>query len=403
MIYLDYNATTPIDPAVTEAMLPFLTTHYGNPSSLHALGQVTKAAITKARQQVADCINAIPEEIIFTGGGTEATNLAIKGYLWPILFGEAGSAGCLTGTMQGKFTSRLRSLFRTVVTKIHIVTSTFEHPATLRCCQQMEQLGCKVTYVPVDSSGLLRMDVFELAMQQRPTLVTIMHSNNEVGTIQPIAEISKLASQTNALVHTDVAQSMGKVKIDVEELGVDFLTIAGHKLYAPKGVGALWIRRFLRPKISPQIHGAGHELGQRAGTENVPYIVGIGKACEIASSQLPAATSKLQELRDALWTGLKKKLGDKIVLNGHETYRLPNTLNVSFLGHIGSELLAKLPEIAASTGSACHEGMVHISPVLEAMNIPKEVAQGAVRLTVGRYSTMEEINEAVRIFVNCLH
>jgi cysteine desulfurase len=227
--------------------------------------------------------------------------------------------------------------------------------------------------------------------------VSIMHANNEVGTLQPIKEIAALARQKGVLVHTDAAQSLGKVPVDVEELGVDLLTVAGHKLYAPKGIGVLYVRRGV--KLEPLIHGAGHESGRRAGTENVPYIVGLGKACELARQSLPAATARLRLLRERLWERLRSALGDKVVLNGHLEKRLPNTLNVNFVGHVGSEFLTKMPQIAASTGSACHEGKVSQSPVLCAMGVPPEIGKGAVRLSVGRFTTEEEIDRAAEILV----
>jgi len=235
------------------------------------------------------------------------------------------------------------------------------------------------------------------AIMPRTTLVTVMHSNNEVGTLMPVRDIAAICRERGVLVHTDCAQSLGKVSVNVMELGVDLLTIAGHKLYAPKGIGALFVRRGV--KVESLIHGAGHENNRRAGTENVPYLVGFGKAAEIAAGSLPAATEKLKKLRDRLHDALKAGLGERIILNGHPEKRLPNTLNVNFVGQIGSEFLAKVPGIAASTGSACHEGRVTQSPVLCAMKVPPEVGQGAVRLTVGRYTTEDEIDRAAGILV----
>jgi cysteine desulfurase len=376
MIYLDYNATTPLDPGVVDAMLPYLREHFGNPSSAHAYGKIAHDAVERARGEVASLIGAAAEEIVFTGGGTEASNYAIKGAVfnklesfWNKWFG--GGA--------------------------HVVISAFEHPATAQPCEFLKRLGCRVTVVPVDGQGLVDPADVKRALSRGATLVSIMHSNNEVGTLQPIAEIARLAHERGALMHTDVAQSLGKVPVDVRDLGIDLLTIAGHKLYAPKGVGALFVRRGVT--LESLIHGAGHEGGRRAGTENVPYLVALGKASELARACLPEATAKLRRLRDRLWERLRTGLGDRVVLNGHPEKRLPNTLNANFLGHVGSELLEMMPEVAASTGSACHEGKVTQSPVLCAMRIPPEIGRGALRLTVGRFTTEYEIDRAAEVIV----
>jgi cysteine desulfurase len=280
------------------------------------------------------------------------------------------------------------------------VTSSIEHPATAEPCEFLRRLGCQVTVVPVDGTGRVNPDDVAKALKRGATIVSIMHSNNEVGTLQPIREIAALARRAGALMHTDVAQSLGKVSVDVQELGVDLLSIAGHKVYAPKGVGALFVRRGV--KLEPLVHGAGHEGGRRAGTENVPYLVALGKACELARQSLPKATERLQVLRDRLWRQLRENFGDRVVLNGHLEIRLPNTLNVSFPGHIGAELLPKVPQVAASTGSACHEGQVTCSPVLQAMRIPPRIAQGAVRLSVGRFTTEDEVDQAAAAFLAAL-
>ncbi|MCI0459115.1 MAG: cysteine desulfurase [Gemmataceae bacterium] len=382
-IYLDYNATTPIDPGVFRAMLPYLAgvpdgvrnQHFGNPSSTHAYGLTTHDAVDRARQQVAELLGAQPDEIVFTGGGSEASNHALKGMVF----------------------AKLRGLFGRWAKGAHIVTSSVEHPATLQPCKFLERLGCQVTVLSVDRYGLVDPDSVRLAVNRSTTLVSIMHANNEVGTLQPIKEISAICRAAGVPLHTDAAQSLGKIPANVQELGVDLLTIAGHKLYAPKGVGALYVRRGLKPE--PLIHGAGHEAGRRAGTENVPYLVALGKACELARQSLPAATEQLRGLRDRLWERLRQGLGDNVVLNGHPERRLPNTLNVNFVGHIGSDLLAKVPEIAASTGSACHEGHVTLSPVLYAMGVPKKLGRGAVRLSVGRFTTEEEVDRAADLLV----
>jgi len=367
-IYLDYNATTPLDPLVIEAMQPFLREHFGNPSSTHGYGQVAHEAVNRARSQVATLLGAEPAEIVFTSGGSEATNHALKGLV-------------------------LASLSRTAREPVpHVVTSAVEHPATAETCAFLERLGCEVTRVPVDGHGVVDLDALEQALRRRTTVVSIMHTNNEVGTVEPIAAIARLAHERGALVHTDAAQSAGKIPVDVDALGVDLLSLAGHKLYAPKGVGALYVRTGV--VLESLVHGAGHEDGRRAGTENVPSMVALGAACQLAQRGLPAAGETLRRLRDRLWSRLRDGLGDELVLNGHPTDRLPNTLNVNFLGHVGADLLAAVPEIAASTGSACHEGRVDLSPVLRAMRVPEEIGRGAVRLSVGRFTTDDEVDRA---------
>jgi cysteine desulfurase len=369
-IYLDYNATTPLDPAVLEAMLPYLRDHFGNPSSSHAYGKLAHDAVDRARRQMAELLGAQPEEIVFTGGGTEASNQALKGAVF----------------------AKLHGIFGRWAKDAHVITSAVEHPATLQPCAFLQRLGCRVTILPVDRHGQVDPDAVRKAIDRKTTLVSIMHSNNEVGTLQPIREIGRLTRERGVLLHTDAAQSLGKLPVDVNDLGVDLLTVAGHKLYAPKGVGVLYIRKGV--KLEPLVHGAGHESGRRAGTENVPYLVALGQAAEVACKSLPGATERLRLLRERLWERLHSALGSRIVLNGHPDQRLPNTLNASFLGHIGAELLERVPEIAASTGSACHEGQVTQSPVLCAMGVLPEVGKGAVRLSVGRFTTEAEIDRA---------
>ncbi len=377
-IYLDYNATTPIDPAVLDAMLPYLQTHFGNPSSTHAYGKAAHDAIDRARAQVAALIGAQPDEILFTSGGTEATNHALKGAIY----------------------AKMQGFFARWFTSPHIVTSAVEHPATLQTCDFLRRLGCKITQLGVDRYGTVDPFTVERAIGGNTVVISIMHANNEVGTLQPIREIAQYAKSRRVLMHSDAAQSLGKVPVNVNDLGVDLLSIAGHKLYAPKGIGALYIRNGVR--LEPFIHGAGHENGRRAGTENVPYIVALGKACEIAKAKAESATRELQSLRDRLADRLHKALGDRVVLNGHPEHRLPNTLNVNFLGHVGAELLAKVPGIAASTGSACHEGSVTQSPVLCAMGVPPEIGKGAVRLSVGRFTTEAEIDRAADALIQAV-
>ena len=375
-IYLDYNATTPLDPAVVEAMLPYLREHWGNPSSTHSLGKTAHHAVEQARQQVAQLLGSQPDEIVFTGGGTEASNHALKGAVF----------------------AKLRGFFGRWARGAHLIISSVEHPATTQPCEFLKRLGCRVTVVPVDGQGLVDPDAVRRAMERHTTLVSIMHANNEVGTLQPIEEIAALTRPRGVLLHTDAAQSLGKVAVDVNDLGVDMLTLAGHKLYAPKGVGVLYVRRGVT--LEPLLHGAGHEDGRRAGTENVPYLVALGAACTIARESLSEATQRLRALRDRLWDRLRAGLGERIVLNGHPEKRLPNTLNASFIGHIGAELLAKVPEIAASTGSACHEGKISQSPVLCAMGVPPEIGRGALRLTVGRFTTEEQVDRAADALVH---
>lgn len=378
-IYLDYNATTPLGPAVVEAMLPYLREHFGNPSSSHRYGQTAHAAVDRARQQVADLLGAAPEEIVFTGGGSEASNQALKGAVF----------------------AKFRGLFGRWAKDAHIITSAVEHPATLQPCAFLKRLGCRVTILPVDGQGLVDLAAVQKALDRGTTLVSIMHSNNEVGTLQPIAEIAALARANGALMHTDAAQSTGKLPLDVNALGVDLLSVAGHKLYAPKGIGVLYVRKGVT--LEPLIHGATHEANRRAGTENVPYIVALGTACEIARKSLPGASDRLRQLRDRLWSKLRDALGDRVVLNGHPEQRLPNTLNVNFVDRIGVDLLKAVPGLAASTGSACHEGEQQrhftLSPVLTAMGVPLHLGRGALRLSVGRFTTEDEVDRAAELLV----
>ncbi len=374
-IYLDYNATTPLDHAVIDAMLPYLREHWGNPSSTHSLGKTAHNAVEESRQQVAQLLGSQADEIVFTGGGTEASNHALKGSVFV----------------------KLRGFFGRWARGAHVIISAIEHPATTQPCEFLKNLGCRITVVPVDGQGLIDPDAVKKAIERCTALVSIMHSNNEVGTLQPIKEIAAITRQRGVLLHTDAAQSLGKVPVDVKDLGVDLLTLAGHKLYAPKGVGALFVRRGVT--LEPHLHGAGHEGGRRAGTENVPYLVALGTACTIARETLPDATSKLRTLRDRLWQRLQAGLGERVILNGHAEKRLPNTLNASFVGHVGSELLEKVPEIAASTGSACHEGKVTQSPVLCAMGVTPHVGRGALRLTVGRYTSEEQVDQAAELLI----
>ena len=358
-MYLDYNASTPIDPAVAAAMRPFLEDHYGNPSSGHWAAATAKAALETARAQVAGLLGCQGDEIVFTSGGSEANNLALKG-----MFFAARHKGD------------------------HIISTRIEHPAIIEPCRFLERQGAQVTYLPVDGTGRVDPDDLRRAITPRTILVSIMHANNEVGTIQPIEDCARVAHERGVIFHTDAAQSVGKISTGVNELGVDLLSIAGHKVYAPKGVGALFVRRGV--SLEPLVHGAGHEGGRRAGTESALLAVGLGRACELARDLAPM--NRVRSLRDRFWRGLQDRFKDRVVLNGHPTHRLPNTLNVSFVGRIGTEILGLLDDVAASTGSACHSGRIELSPVLEAMGVAPEVGMGAIRFSLGRATTRDEID-----------
>jgi cysteine desulfurase len=367
-IYLDYNATTPIAREVAEAMAPYLYEYFGNPSSTHPYGVATKRAVEAARAQVAGLLGCQPGEAIFTSGGTESNNYAIKGV-------------ALAHRDRGN----------------HIITSAVEHPAVVEVCGWLETQGFRVTVLPVDSYGLVAPADLEEAMTPGTLLVTVMHANNEVGTIQPIAELAAIAHRHSALMHTDAAQSLGKIPVHVDDLGVDLLSVAGHKLYAPKGIGVLYARTGVT--LAQLIHGAGHESGRRPGTENVLEIVGLGKACHIAARDLDKNMAHFQEMRDRLHQGLLRELGAEAVrLNGHPEKRLPNTLSLSFRGVEANTLLSEIgEEVAASAGAACHADQVDVSAVLEAMHVPVEWALGTVRFSVGRGTTAEDVDRAVEV------
>ncbi|MBI3516790.1 MAG: cysteine desulfurase [Proteobacteria bacterium] len=368
-IYLDHNASTPIAPEVAAAMAPLLGAGYGNPSSPHWAGLPARTALEAARRQVAALLGCEADEIVFTSGGSEANNLAIKG-----AFFAAGNRGD------------------------HIITTAIEHPATLEPCRFLTRLGASVSYLPVDRAGMVDPEQVRRAITSRTVLISVMHANNEVGSIQPIEDISVIARERGVLLHTDAAQSAGKIPTKVDALGVDLLSIAGHKLYAPKGVGALFVRRGV--DLEPLIHGAGHEGGRRAGTESALLAVGLGAACALAAA---ADSRPIASLRDRLWHGLRKAFGERVVLNGHPERRLPNTLNVSFVGIIGADILARLDGVAASTGSACHAGRVELSPVLAAMGVPEVVGMGAIRFSLGRTTTAAEIDQVIARLMRALH
>jgi cysteine desulfurase len=362
-IYLDYNATTPIDPRVAEAMLPFIHEHFGNPSSSHIFGVTAKKAVERARGQLARMLHCQLDEIIFTSGGSEANNYAIKGVAYA--YREKGN---------------------------HIITSAVEHPAVLEVCRYLERDGFRITYLPVDRYGLVDTARVEEAITPRTILITIMHANNEVGTVEPLREIAEIAHKRGILVHTDAAQSVGKIPANVDNLGVDLLSLAGHKLYAPKGIGALYVGTGV--KLQKLIHGANHEMDRRAGTENVIEIVGLGEACAMVDENLAQYHEHMRETRDSLESGLRERFPTSRI-NGHIEKRLPNTLSISFKGLEANTILSELKEVAASAGAACHSDHVDVSSVLKAMDVPLEYAMGTLRLSVGRFTTSEEIDQAL--------
>ena len=368
-VYLDYNATTPVDPEVADAIEPYLWGLYGNPSSSHAFGRRARDAVEHARAQVAALIGAWPDEIIFTGCATEANNLAIRGVA-----------------------RALREKGR------HLIISSVEHPAVSQPCKRLEEDGWKVSVVPVDNHGRVNPEDVVNAIRSDTVLVSIMHANNEVGTIQPIEQIAAATQPHGILLHTDAAQSIGKIPVNVDMLGADLLTLAGHKFYATKGVGALYVRE--GTPIEPVLVGAGHERGLRPGTENVPAIVGLGKAAELALKKDRVDASRLLELREQLHKLLERGIPG-LELNGHRSQRLPNTLNLSFPDTDGRELLLIASEaVAASVGSACHEEGEAVSGVLGAMGISAHRAKGAVRLSLGIPSTGAEVEHVAAVLIN---
>ncbi len=366
MIYLDYNATTPVAPEVAQAVQPYLHGEFGNPSCDYPLGLKAREAASQARRQVADLIGCAPADVVFTSGATEANNTVLKGVALERRRGR-------------------------------IITAATEHPSVLNPCLFLDSLGFRVTILPVDAAGLLDPETVRRALTPDTILISVMHANNETGALQPLADIGALAREAGVLFHTDAAQSVGKVEVDVSKLPVDFLTVAGHKFYAPKGVGVLYVRP--GAAFSPLLHGASQEGGRRAGTENVPYMVALGEACRLARERLAADTAHLKTLRDLLHQLLHAGLPG-LILNGPQDRRLPNTLNVSFPGISGCDLMAGVPEVAASLGSACHAGREAISPVLAAMGVTPEAARGAVRFSVGRYTTAAQVEEAAALLLN---
>ena len=367
-IYLDHNATTPVDPAAAAAMMPLMREEFGNPSSPYPLGTRAKERLEQSREQVALLLGCASREVVFTSGGSESNNAVLKGM---INFKHPED--------------------------FHIVTSAVEHPAILNPALFLKELGAKITILPVDRFGRVNPDEVRRATKHNTSLISIMLANNETGTLQPLREISQIAREREIPFHTDAAQAMGKMPVDVNELGVDFLSVAGHKLYGPKGVGALFIKE--GRNITPLIHGAGQERGKRPGTENIILSVGLGVACQVARERLKEDMKKMKILRDRLQERLFSG-SDDLVLNGHPEERLLNTLNISVPGIEGGKILDGLPTILASTGAACHDRSVELSHVLSAMGVPPEVGIGALRLTVGRSNSMEQIEEAAELILN---
>ena len=364
MIYLDHNASTPVDPEVADAVHSVLRLNYGNPSSGHRIGLIGKTAVEKARAEVAGCINASPEEICFTSGGTESNNLAIL------------------GTAFNK-------------EKGHVITSAIEHPSVMNPCRYLERNGFEVSYVAVDREGRVAADEVRKAIKKETILITIMHANNETGVLQPVEEIGTIARERGISFHTDAAQSVGKVPVDVEKLKADLLTIVSHKFYGPKGVGALSVRKGIQ--LKPILFGAGHEKGLRPGTENVPGIVGLGKACEMTTLFLKERAGHMRKVTELLFIGLRERLQD-VRINGHQVLRLPNTLNICIPGVDSTNLLEAIKDdVAATAGSACHSGQRTPSPVLVAMGVTEADALSSVRLSTGKDTTEEEIKAAVEI------
>ncbi|WP_407354950.1 cysteine desulfurase NifS [Methanolobus sp. WCC5] len=365
-IYMDHSATTPTDPQVVDAMLPYFTEMFGNSSSLHSFGREAAEALSTARQQVAECIGALPEEIIFTSGGTESDNMALRG----IVPYDSG--------------------------KKHIITSVIEHPAVLNTCAFLESMGHEVTYVPVNTDGVVDIDKLEVSIRDNTVLISIMHANNEVGTIQPIREIAGIAKKNGVYFHTDAVQSVGKIPVNVDELGVDMLSISSHKIHGPKGAGALYVRK--GTVIRPIVFGGNHEKGMRSGTENIPGIVGFGRAMTLAKQRLDEDSARMQQMRDSLISRVFDSISH-VRLNGHPTQRLPNNVNLSFKYAEGESMLMLLDikGIAVSTGSACSSKSLKASHVLSSLNIEDDYLHGSLRISLGRENTMEEIDYLVEV------
>jgi cysteine desulfurase len=368
-IYMDNHATTPVDPRVLEAMLPYFTEKFGNAASRnHAFGWESEAAVDHSREQIARLIHASsPREIVFTSGATESDNLAIKGVAES--YRDKGN---------------------------HIITCVTEHKAVLDCCKSLEKQGCQVTYLPVDRNGLVNMNRLREAIMEKTILISIMAANNEIGTVEPIKEIGQFAHEKGILFHTDATQAVGKILLNVEEMGIDLLSLTAHKIYGPKGIGALYVRAAKpRVKLRPMIDGGGHERGMRSGTLNVPGIVGLGKACEIAQKEMAAEAERLTSLRERLKCKILEQL-DEVYINGHPTQRLAGNMNMSFAYVEGESLLMGLKEIAVSTGSACTSASLEPSHVLRAIGVEEELAHTSIRFGLGRFNSEEEVDYTVR-------
>ncbi len=365
--YLDNHATTPVDPRVLETMIPYFTDNFGNAASRnHLFGWQAEEAVEVARAEIAKLIGATPKEIIFTSGATESDNLAIMGVVE--MYKEKGN---------------------------HIITSTIEHKAILDTCKYLEQHGCKVTYVSVDKTGRVNAEDVRAAITDKTILISVMFANNEIGTIQPIAEIGKIAKEKGVIFHTDAVQAIGKVQVDVEEMGVDLLSLSAHKMYGPKGIGGLYIRRKApRVRLAEQIHGGGHERGMRSGTLNVPAIVGFGKAAELARTLMPEESKRLAALRDKMHRAIMKAIPD-VYLNGHPVHRLPNNLNLSFAYVEGESMIMGMKELAVSSGSACTSASLEPSYVLKAIGVGEDLAHTSIRFGLGRFTTEEEVDFAI--------
>lgn len=367
-IFLDNHSTTPVDPRVVQEMIPYFTVHFGNAASRnHAYGWEAEAAVEKAREQVAQLIGANPKEIIFTSGATEADNLAIMGVME--MYKEKGN---------------------------HIITTPIEHKAVLDTCKYLEQKGCEVTYLNVDQYGMINLEELKAAIKPNTVLISIMFANNEIGTIQPVAEIGKIAKEKGVLFHSDAVQAIGKVPVNVESMGIDLMSITAHKMYGPKGVGALYIRRKNpRVRIAEQMHGGGHERGMRSGTLNVPSIVGFGKAAELARTEMTEESKRLAVLRDKMHREITKAIPE-VYLNGHPTQRLPHNLNLSFAYIEGESMIMGMKELAVSSGSACTSASLEPSYVLKAIGVGEELAHTSIRFGLGRYTTEEEVDFAIK-------
>ena len=366
-IYLDHNATTPLDPAVVDAMMGVIKGEFGNPSSSYPLGQKAKDLTEDSRKEVALLLGCKSDEVIFTSGGSESNNMVLKGII--------------------DFSRPQEN---------HIITSAVEHPAILNPCLYLLELGVQITILPVDGSGLVDPDDVRKAIRPETTLVSLMLANNETGTLLPIKEISTITREARVPFHTDAAQAVGKIPVSVDDLGVDFLSVAGHKLYGPKGIGALYVRE--GKPLTPLIHGGGQEGGRRSGTENTILGVGLGTACRVARLAVSEDYQNMKKMRDRLQALLFDRI-EGLVLNGHPLQRLPNTLNISVPKLEGAKILEGLPELAASTGAACHDRSVKLSHVLAAMSVPPEIGMGALRFTVGRSNSPDQIEEAAGLIV----